>query len=45
MEYLVITHDPLIEEVFRRVLADMDATVEFRADGQIGIGCLGGATV
>lgn len=40
MEYLVITHDPLIEEVFRRVLADMDATVEFRGDVKSGLAAL-----
>ncbi len=36
MQFLVVTHDPLIEEVFRRILAEMNATVEFRGDARSG---------
>ena len=36
----MITHDPLIEEVFRRVLTEMDATVEFRDNVKSGLAAL-----
>ena len=36
MQYLVVTHDAPMQEVFRRVLAEMNATVEFRGDATSG---------
>jgi DNA-binding response OmpR family regulator len=40
MQYLVVTHDSLMEEVFRRILAEMGATVEFRGDAKSGLAAL-----
>src|SRR5438270_9461236 len=40
MQCLVVTHDSPIEEVFRRVLAEMAATVEFRGDAKSGLAAL-----
>lgn len=36
MQFLVVTHDAQLEEVFRRVLAEMNATVDFRGDASSG---------
>ena len=36
MQYLVVTHDALMEEVFRRILTEMGAAVEFRGDAKSG---------
>ncbi len=36
MQYLVVTHDAPMQEIFRRVLAEMNATVEFRGDATSG---------
>jgi CheY-like chemotaxis protein len=40
MQSLIITHETQIEEVFRHVLAEMDATVEFRGDARSGLAAL-----
>ena len=40
MQNLVVTHDALMEEVFRRILAEMGATVEFRGDAKSGLAAL-----
>src|SRR5689334_15843103 len=40
MECLVVTHDVLMEEVFRRILTEMGAAVEFRGDAKSGLAAL-----
>lgn len=40
MQCLVVTHDSFLEEALRRVLGEMDAAVEFRADAKSGLAAL-----
>ncbi len=40
MQFLIVTHDTVVEEVFRPIAAEMTATVEFRGDAKSGFAAL-----